>query len=159
VRHALALVLALCVAAMALGEGPNDARAPTAGPLLTLADGAWLLPVDRVWRGSQNRLPSTPLVEEEYVPLQAGPVYRLEVSGDGTRIVIAEPNRLLAEQTEGDLRHAVYEMTEGTFSGGRLIVFAGDDGSLTAELTVFGSGLPILSSQRGTLRRVRRRSP
>jgi hypothetical protein len=43
-----------------------------------------------------------------------------------------------------------FELTEGTFAGGRFVVFQGSK-TLQGELTLFGSGRPIVESHRGTL--------
>jgi hypothetical protein len=40
----------------------------------------------------------------------------------------------------------------GTFAGGRLVIWSGTSG-LQAELTLYGSGVPIFSSERGALSR------
>ena len=151
-RTALALVLAISGFTGTLGQEQNSAFEPDAGPLLSLADGDWLLAVDRGWRGlPYDRLPSDPLDEEDYVALESGPTYRLTVSDGGARVAFADSAKV-ARRTGGDRDHADYEMTEGTFAGGRLRVWSRQDGSLEAELTIYGSGVPILSSGRGSLR-------
>jgi len=44
-------------------------------------------------------------------------------------------------------------ITKDTFAGGRFVVWAADVG-LQAELTIYGSGVPIVSSERGPLVKV-----
>jgi hypothetical protein len=83
--------------------------------------------------------------------LETGPTYRVEVSDGGARVTFAD-SELVAQRTGGDAGQVVYELVEGTFAGGRLLVWSRQDGSLEAELTIYGSGLPILSSGRGRLR-------
>jgi hypothetical protein len=41
---------------------------------------------------------------------------------------------------------ATYELTGGTMAGGRFVISGG-----RAELTIYGSGVPIVESERGTL--------
>jgi hypothetical protein len=43
-----------------------------------------------------------------------------------------------------------YELTEGAFAGGRFVIGSVASG-LEAELTLYGSGVPIASSERGAL--------
>ena len=52
------------------------------------------------------------------------------------------------ETNAEDLRR--YEIEEGLFAGGRFIVWIADD-HFEAELTVYGSGVPIVTSERGRL--------
>ena len=43
-----------------------------------------------------------------------------------------------------------YDLLEGTFAGGRFVIWE-VGGSLQAELLIFGSGVPIVSGNRGSL--------
>ena len=46
----------------------------------------------------------------------------------------------------------MYDLDEGTFAGGRFVVWAGEKG-LQAELTIFGSAVPLRYGGRGALTR------
>jgi len=50
---------------------------------------------------------------------------------------------------EGD-ESIIYELDEGLLAGGRFIVWMNND-NLKVEFTIYGSGLPILKSERGHL--------
>jgi hypothetical protein len=48
----------------------------------------------------------------------------------------------------------LYNLNEGTFAGGRFVVWSGKNG-LQGELTIYGSGVYIISSERGSISRQR----
>ena len=71
------------------------------------------------------------------------------VFDDGGKIAIG------TDPVEGSLASATaerieYNLSEGTFAGGRFMVWEGGSG-LQAELTIYGSGVTIVSSERGPL--------
>jgi hypothetical protein len=71
------------------------------------------------------------------------------VSEDVSRVSIgAEP--WIGELTSDDASTLAFNLTDGTFAGGRFVVWSTAQG-LQAELTLYGSGVPITQSERGTL--------
>ena len=119
---------------------------------VALTDGEWVFTVDRRWRGDVASIPrpGVPLFEEDYAPVSDGSTYATRVSSAGQAIAIGDmPLRgaRSAVTTEGQLS---YELTQGAFAGGRFLVWAGESG-LQGELTLYGSGVPIASSERGAL--------
>jgi hypothetical protein len=89
------------------------------------------------------------LGEANYQPVLSGTIYRVVFSEQCSQVSIGD------QPVEG-LRTAVtdegitYDLINGTFAGGRFVVLASVD-DLQAELTIYGSGLPIVSSERGAL--------
>lgn len=117
--------------------------------------GRYLMRVDRTFdRGAlpQPSAPDAVLPGESY--RTTPPADRWEVAIEGSTVVLtpieAKPGFTRMEGTENKAtstsgeRH--FDLGKGAFAGGRFIV-RGDD----AELTVFGSGVPIVSSERGKL--------
>jgi hypothetical protein len=54
------------------------------------------------------------------------------------------------EQATAD--RLIYAVVEGTFAGGRIMVWRAANDDLQAELTIYGSGLPVIKSERGSIR-------
>ena len=128
---------------------------PQAGPQYSVValDGAeWELQVDRVWdHVSQVQFPADPLSETDYQSTTAGATYRVVLSADGQSVEIgAMPFRgQLSTDLDGK---RTYDFQQGTLSppGGRFAVWTVDKG-FQAELTLYGSGVPIINSERGAL--------
>src|SRR3989339_328335 len=74
----------------------------------------------------------------------------LVVFSNGQESVAVGDTPLLGEQASYADGRREYDLTTGTFAGGRFIVWPGAAG-LQAELTIYGSGVPIISSERGAL--------
>ncbi len=91
------------------------------------------------------------MTEADYRPVAGGPRYFIVVSDEGGRVAIGSPP-LAGSRTTVTTEGIVYDLGEGTFAGGRLVVWSSSRG-LQAELTIYGSGRPIVKSERGTLAR------
>ena len=137
----------------AVGESTLDEYADESqeGTTGVLTDGEWVLQVDRKWNGDSGsvQFPSDPLPEEAYEPVNDGDGY-LVVFSNGQESVAVGDTPLLGEQASYADGRREYDLTTGTFAGGRFIVWPGAAG-LQAELTIYGSGVPIISSERGAL--------
>ena len=85
----------------------------------------------------------------DYQPVSNAAAHDLLVSNSWRQVSIGTAPRLgtAAKGTRGSLR---YELTTGTVAGGRFVVWSTARG-LEAELTLYGSGIPIVSSERGRL--------
>jgi hypothetical protein len=147
---ALVFILMLPLATHPQAGRPSGGHQAPAG-----LDGIWYFRVDRAWNGSgRPGLPPSLLAESTYSPVSNGPKYRIVISGapeEGYQISIGDPPIKGRQQPTGALQFVVY-LQEGTFAGGRFLIMNGKEGP-EGELTVFGSGLPIIKSERGTLRR------
>jgi len=117
----------------------------------TFTDGRWSLRVTRTWDATSATVtaPSDPLREADYRPAAEPLVHPVVVSKSGTTVTIGTTpftgTRTAASSTSID-----FDLSTGTFAGGRFIVRPGTD-TLEAELTLFGSGRPIVESHRGEL--------
>jgi hypothetical protein len=120
-----------------------------------LHDGVWLLTVDRALRPgvSTGGLPTDPLSEADFAPVDGGARYRLIVSEDAARIEVVEP-QMVARLEQATAERLIYGLVDGTFAGGRIMVWREPSG-IQAELTIYGSGVPVKRSERGSVRTVR----
>ncbi len=114
-------------------------------------DGVWHLAVDRDVRTWTSSPPLEPLPESAYAPVAAGPRYRFDVSENGRRIEVAEP-RMVGRLQGTSSGRSTFDLVEGAPTGGRIVVWRGSRG-LEAELTIYGSGVPIIKSERGALQK------
>jgi hypothetical protein len=119
-----------------------------------LEDGNWKLEVNRAYnRGMNPLLSANDLQERVYQLVKNGRAYQITVSNHGSRVAI-QGDRLMggprAKTTDSRLE---YDLSEGTFAGGRFVIWSEKTG-LQAELTIYGSGVPIILSERGALTKV-----
>jgi hypothetical protein len=166
------VVTMLCIMAMVLlgcSETPGDGQsAETVGgetragggdmpgcgvSLGSFSDGTWEFMPDRVWDKTMGEVqfPTDPLSEEAYDAVDRStdvlPV-QVVVSKNGDQVTIGESTEGNLTSSASDLVH--YDLGAGTFAGGRFLVWIDDD-CFQAELTIYGSGVPVVSSERGRL--------
>lgn len=61
------------------------------------------------------------------------------------------PSGFGGQLEDADEKKRVYNLTQGAFDGGQLIVESTDKG-LTGTFTLFGSGVPVISSSIGEIK-------
>eukprot|EP00930_Biecheleria_cincta_P024808 TRINITY_DN1770_c0_g1_i1.p1 TRINITY_DN1770_c0_g1~~TRINITY_DN1770_c0_g1_i1.p1 ORF type:complete len:148 (+),score=18.18 TRINITY_DN1770_c0_g1_i1:62-445(+) len=115
------------------------------GPVIN--NGTWQFQANREWdKTSLVGHPREGLQDANYTkPSTAS--YRVDVTDGGSRVAVGDKPFIGVRSDDG-----TYELGEGTFAGGRFVVKGeGVDaaGGLQAELTIYGSGVPIISSVRG----------
>ncbi len=99
--------------------------------------------------------------ESDFLPVDDGGRFLISVDSDGHSIVlqsltddvvmtghldthVANPADVVAEESTR------FFIDEGLFAGGSLVIWSQNDG-LRAELTTYGSGRPVIASERGDL--------
>ena len=114
-------------------------------------DGRWSLRVNRTWDGTTEvTVPTQMLSEDAYDSTAQTIVHQVMVASGGVTVMVgSDPVAGSAARTSTATR-LVYELGSGTFAGGRFLVWQGSKG-LEAELTIYGSGRPIVESERGDL--------
>ncbi len=150
IRLALGVLIVSGVVACAdspggLGPSPQTTRTT----IESFTTGVWELRVDRMWDGVSGNIqfPADELDETAYQPVTGGAAYRVLVSDEGRQVAIGEaPIRGTRTAATDSLLH--YDLGAGTAAGGRLEVWPKGDG-LQGELTLYGSGRPIVKSERG----------
>ncbi len=129
----------------------------------SLAGGTFRMHVTRVWLrgegGVDLQFPSDELPDYAYQPVSDGGDYSVEVSEDESTVKITKAGdsktmvgRHLGvdEPLNKNGASYLYALSEGTFAGGRFRAWSGAS-AWQAELTVYGSGLPIVQSEEGDL--------
>jgi hypothetical protein len=120
----------------------------------SLLDGnEFVMEVNRISEKPDVQFPMDDLQESDYQETNEGAVYNVSLSEDG-QMVIIEPDSIRGEKTMDGDKSKLYELEEGVFAGGRFIVWISND-SFEAELTIYGSGVPIVKSERGYLGYIR----
>jgi hypothetical protein len=152
VRAGVALALMLAAVNGCSSGRPGASASPGARTRTSVAiftDGEWTFGVD-----SSATYGLWGLLEDEgapvqYQPVADGVVYAVTLSDRGTRVSItgAHGPFVGARSTVSEHR-IIFKLTE--WAGGRFVVRPGDP-NLRAELTLFGSGVPVTSSDRGRL--------
>jgi hypothetical protein len=105
--------------------------------------------VDRIADHPDVQFPMDTLTEGQYKPINGGKSYDVKFSSNGESVYINSDSLIGSLNAETSLKRK-YNLTKGLFGGGRFIVWAQDE-SLYAELTIYGSGVPIILSERGKL--------
>ena len=121
---------------------------PPPAPLI-----CWLR-IDRIWdRKEQPRFPHDDLPDTSYRSFgdEASYAKQWDVTVDGDQVLLTSgKQRLRGRETSNMFNERRFEITESqdarSFAGGRFVMRGTD-----AEITLFGSGVPILSSERGKL--------
>ena len=146
---------AVLASVVAYGAACGPAGSSRPGLAAAFHDGTWALAVDRALRDGSPAAgsPAAPFSESDFAPATGNTTYRLDVSEQGARIVVAEP-RLVAHLEATTPERLTYRIVEGTFADGRIVIWP-IPGGLQGELTIYGSGRPVIRSERGSLRRVR----
>ena len=116
---------------------------------LLLGGNDFILEVSRISEYPNVQFPSDQLNEKDYVEINHGSEYEVSFSEDNKTISIMHDSisGTIMEDTE---QYKKYDLDKGLFAGGRFIVWI-TDGQFEAEYTIYGSGVPIIKSERGYL--------
>lgn len=141
-------------------EGLVTSASTDAGPPTTeclFQDGVWELRIDRQGGSEDPDEAFGFLPEARYHPIENGTIYRVVIWDRGNRVsvegtwgttpFVAKGTRSSATTDE----KAWYDLSDTT-AGGRFVVWQTREG-LQGEVTVYGSGRPIVRSERGEVRR------
>jgi hypothetical protein len=128
------------------------------GPAEDFEDGSWQFHITALWTEPEGGVasPTDPLDDADFTPADDAASWSLFVSDNRDTLVLTEVSADEATidgtlgDPVGDRLH--YDLAEGVFAGGRFEVWT--DGALKAELTIYGSGVPIVQSARGDLVRI-----
>ena len=144
----LVFILLICSVTSA-----NDA------PDISSLDGnAFLMVVNRDADHPEVQFPDEELDENDYEVSQDNVIYLVSFSKEGNKINI-EPGGISGRMVQDGDEEIEYLLDQGLFAGGRFIVWIHNwtthiptlNNILEAELTFYGSGVPIIKSERGYL--------
>ena len=110
---------------------------------------SYILEVNRIAEHPDVQFPFEQLQETDYEETDQGTKYEVSFSEIAQTITIVPgPIAGRMEIDEANLRQ--YELYDGLFAGGRFNVWITNN-HFEAEYTVYGSGVPIITSERGKL--------
>ena len=148
----VAAAITCCGFQSAGGQAVSASDPSTVGQF---GDGNWVFRVDRAWFGNGAAPQPDSLPESDFRPVSNGPTYPILVTNGGALVEIGGQKRTAVQPPMKGVRSSPtaplrYHLNEGTFAGGRLVVWSEKNG-LQGELTIYGSGVYIISSERGTI--------
>lgn len=143
-------------------EAPTCADGPVfavtgVGPAYT--SDVYELVVDRALSPDYvGAFPHDALTEDDYVPVDAKRGHIARFCCDGAQVTLetgcgGQPEGL-GQPAAGAPGTIHYDLGDGTFAGGRFVFWLDDDGGYQAEFTLYGSGRPIVQSDRGAFRAI-----
>lgn len=91
--------------------------------------------------------------ESLYMDVEDGDEYIITFSSDRRNISI-EPNDLSGVLESSENEKLEYNINDGYFAGGRFLVWV-ENNIFNAELTEYGSGVPIIASGKGFLTEIK----
>ena len=114
-----------------------------------LGGNAYILEVNRISEHPDVQFPSDQLNEKDYLEINHGSKYEVSFSEDIQTISILNDS-ISGSLVEDNEEYKKYRLDKGLFAGGRFVVWITDD-RFEAEYTIYGSGVPIIRSERGWL--------
>jgi hypothetical protein len=117
-----------------------------------LSENLFTLTIDRVANGPDVQFPADSLTESDYTAIEDDIRYEVTFSENGQAVTIEslETGTVSGERINDGETSRRYELDGGLFAGGRFIIWI-SNGQFEAEYTVYGSGVPIIRSERGKL--------
>jgi len=121
---------------------------------ILLGGNDFILEVNRISEHPNVQFPSDQLDENDYVEIDHGSEYEVSFSENTQTIWIMNDSisGTIMEDTE---EYKKYDLNKGLFAGGRFVVWI-NEGQFEAEYTIYGSGVPIIRSDRGYLEPIRK---
>jgi len=128
---------------------------PGAVDIEQLAGGSFEYQVTHEWEGSDPlpQLPSDELADADYAATDDGARWSVVFSEDGGEVELAAgagAQVFTGTDVQTDDQRVRFELVEGTVAGGHFAIWS-EGATLAAELTLYGSGVPIVESTRGVL--------
>jgi hypothetical protein len=114
-----------------------------------LSGNDFILEIDRISDLPNVQFPSDQLEENDYVEINHDSEYEVSFSEDMQTISIMHDS-ISGTIMEGAEKYKRYDLDKGLFAGGRFVIWI-TDSKFEAEYTVYGSGVPIIRSERGYL--------
>jgi hypothetical protein len=107
----------------------------------------WILRVDQTLERGSAKLPDDPLTDASYRRVEPRDAYTVVVDGDQVTITPLDATKTpISGHRQPGTAEETFTLDLGVFAGGRLVLRGA-----RAELTIFGSGVPIVASERGAL--------
>jgi len=110
----------------------------------------FILTIDRVSNNPNVQFPKDSLPESDYVAISENIQYNVAFSADG-KIVTIGTGAVSGEKIKDDEESKYYNIVNGLFAGGRFLIWKNNN-DFEAEYTIYGSGVPVIRSERGSLK-------
>lgn len=128
-----------------------------AGESLPVPDGDYEIKVTHSVKHPKVDFPYSPIPVEQYAPVKKNSKISIRLSDDGNKVEL--PNiKASGKLTKATPGKRVYHLDKGLFAGGQVTIEKTKTG-LVASYTVFGSGVPVIQSERGKLTTEVRKAP
>lgn len=113
---------------------------------------SFVFTVDRVASGPSVQFPHDSLDDSDYTATDEVIQYQVNFSENGLNVTIisASNDTVSGVRNDDEKNYKYYQINKGLFAGGRFIVWSEND-RFEAEYTIYGSGVPIIRSERGRL--------
>ena len=145
--------------ASAAGAGGATAEGGAAGQtspgcegLACLAGAELVYWPDREWQRTTSAGPSEELLEADYLPKEGGSAWDVKISSDAQQITLTPRAGGNAVDGTRDVQRTDRAWFNVTLAVSGRFVVKGAPPQFQAELTAYGSGIPILYSTRGVLK-------
>ena len=132
------------------GPSNNSSGIDADAEFSQLNGNSYILSVNRISDHPDVQFPFEELHEDNYVESTQDVQYEINFSDDIQTITIVSDVLISGEIETDDEILKNYSLTNGLFAGGRFNVWIVDK-HFEAEFTVYGSGVPIIKSERGVL--------
>lgn len=144
------LIAVFCLLFLIAGCSGKKLTDEVASDFAFLNGKSFVLEVNRAVKAPIMKLPMEELPETDYIISITGKVYTVTFSANGETVTL-EPGSIRGEKNKtGNDTQGYYSLTAGVFAGGRFVVRSVQE-KLEGELTIYGSGIPIVLSERGSL--------
>ena len=110
----------------------------------------FILEVNRISLGPAVQFPADSLKESDYTTANESIQHEVAFSEDGQTVTI-KPGPVTGVKIKDNSVCKYFELSDGLFAGGRFLIWVNDN-EFEAEYTVYGSGVPIIRSERGKLK-------
>lgn len=138
------------------GNGDADTDSLTGSETVALApetitdlgEGVFTMKVDRIADQPEVNRPLDPLEDADYESVSDGAVYQITFREHGGVHVDISPIGVSGKLRTISGDEKTYNLDNGLLADGRLVVRE-NNGHFEGEYTVYGSGVPITSSERG----------
>lgn len=114
-----------------------------------LKDGKYTMKVTHEVLHPKAVRPGDPIPKDQYKPAKNKEDLRLQLSEKGKKVVIL-PQGISGKLQSADGRSQTYYLNKGLFAGGSLVIEKTQKGMI-ATFTEYGSGVPVISSKRGSV--------
>jgi hypothetical protein len=109
----------------------------------------FILKVNRISVGPGVQFPADSLTESNYTATNENIQHEVTFTANGQSVSIS-PGPVAGSKEKDNGVCKFYELSDGLFAGGRFLIWISND-EFQGEFTVYGSGVPIIRSERGEL--------